>query len=289
MKRINLILLIMTLVIISLQAQDVKKVAMLEPVGEASKMQKAIIRAKLAESLTNSGKYEALTRTDVDQILNEGNFQKGGMVSDAQRKKLGQMSGAELLCITRLTLEDGYFFVESSLIQMESGKIEKTDNQLMTATPVTELEKGCLLLASKLAGVSINSSSLTLKTSEETTSETVSNGEYALLHIYRLPKAVGALMNYNIHIDKEVICRASNNWKTTVKVSTFGIKTLWAKTETKEEVSVDLVPGGVYYLRCSIKMGVLTGRPTLELVDNSIGESEFNSITKRVSIEIFRM
>ena len=127
---------------------------MLEPVGSVSNMQKAIIRAKLAEALTNSGGYEALTRTDVDDLLKEFNFQDGGMVSDAQRKRLGQMSGAELLCITRLTAESGFFFVESSLIEMESGKIAKTANQLMASSPITDLEKGCLQLAAKLAGQS---------------------------------------------------------------------------------------------------------------------------------------
>ena len=64
----------------ALQAQ--KKIAMLEPVGNASAIQKRIFRASLAEAITNSRNYEALTRTDIDQIMNEFNFQDAGMVSD---------------------------------------------------------------------------------------------------------------------------------------------------------------------------------------------------------------
>ena len=109
----------------ALSAQT-KKVAMLEPVGKATDMQKRIIRASLAEAITNSGGYEALTRTDIDQIMKEHNFQTGGMVSDAQRKRLGQMSGAELLCIIHLTVDGTDFFVESEFVEMESGRIYKT-------------------------------------------------------------------------------------------------------------------------------------------------------------------
>ena len=150
MNRLS-ILLIALLLPMGLQSQ-VKKVAMLEPLGEATAMQKAIIRASLAEAITNVEGYEALSRTDIDQIMNEFDFQRGGMVSDEQRQRLGRMSGAELLCITRLTVDGNDFFVESSLIVVETGAIFRTANELMTASPTDKLREGCIHLAAKLVG-----------------------------------------------------------------------------------------------------------------------------------------
>lgn len=135
----------------TLQAQP-KKVAVLEPIGNVTDMQKTIIRAKLAEALAKSGRYETLTRTNIDQLMNEFRFQNSGLVSDVQRQSLGKLSGAELLCITRLASEGDYFFVESSLIDMESGAIVETANQLMPSSPITKLEEGCIQLAAMLVG-----------------------------------------------------------------------------------------------------------------------------------------
>jgi len=136
MKKLISISLIALFLFSALQAQ-IQKVAMLEPIGTASSMQKAIIRASLSEAITNSGTFEALSRTDIDQVMNEFKFQEGGMVSDDQRKELGRLSGAELLCTTRLTSDGTDFFVESSLIEMESGRIIRTANELVSSTNST--------------------------------------------------------------------------------------------------------------------------------------------------------
>ena len=157
MKKLITILFLVLLLPIALQAQ-IKKIAMLEPQGSVSPLQKAIIKAKLTEAITNSGSYEALNRTDIDQLMKEFNLQEGGMVGDDQRKRLGRLSGAELMCITQLTSDGNYFFADCSLVELESGKIIKTANQLMPNSPI-ELEKGCVELAAKLAGQGISASS----------------------------------------------------------------------------------------------------------------------------------
>jgi len=128
----------------------VRRVAMLEPVGSATPMQKRIIRASVAEALTNSGGYEALTRTDIDRIMNEYNFQKGGMVSDASRARLGRMSDAQLLCILKVETEGTGFHVYGELTELESGIMVQFADQLMRTTPVSNIVNGCRDLAIKL-------------------------------------------------------------------------------------------------------------------------------------------
>jgi len=128
--------------------------------------------------------------------------------------------------------------------------------------------------------------------------------EPATLYIYRklfsgtvnlLPK------NYDVLLDNSVVGKSKSKWKTTVAVKTFGKKTLSAKLDKKTEIQINFEPGGVYYVRCgidskTIKLGTYTTKtdsngkttrventkteytPTLQLVDKSVGKSEFDSI-----------
>ena len=151
MKSVIRIFIIALFLPLALQAQT-KKVVMLEPLGTDSTLQKTMIREKLAEAFTHSGKYKASFRADIDRLMNEFNFQQSGMLNDAQRKQLKQMSDADLMCITKLTSEEDASFMEVNLIELKNGKIFKTANQLTLNTPVEELEEGCLQLAAKVTG-----------------------------------------------------------------------------------------------------------------------------------------
>jgi uncharacterized protein YdaT len=113
-------------------------------------MQKSIIRGSIAEALTNSGDYEALSRNDIDELLKEYKFQDSGMVNDEHRKELGKMSGAELLCIIRATSDKDETYVEASLIDVESGKIVRTATGLMSSKSTKQLREACMRLAAKL-------------------------------------------------------------------------------------------------------------------------------------------
>jgi hypothetical protein len=68
-----------------------------------------------------------------------------------------------------------------------------------------------------------------------------------------------------------------NNFKTTLHITKEGLNTLWAKTEAKSEVPINVKKGRTYYLRCGISMGAFVGHPKLELMDNREGKLEFES------------
>jgi hypothetical protein len=104
--------------------------------------------------------------------------------------------------------------------------------------------------------------------------------DYALLHFFRFSGA-GQLVGYDIHLGNVVICRARNNWKTTVEIRIFGRNTLWASTEAKTEIPINIEPGREYYIRCGLGYGIMVGRPTLQLVDKNTGKAEFASIKSR--------
>ena len=151
MKRVISVLMIVLLLPLTLSAQN-KKIVMLELVGTDSTTQREIIRVMLMDMFTHFGKYEALICSEIDHFMSESNFQESGMVSNEQRERLEQMSGCELMCITQITSEEDYSFIESRLIELQSGKTVKTAHQLMKNTVESELEKGCIQLATKLVG-----------------------------------------------------------------------------------------------------------------------------------------
>jgi len=106
------------------------------------------------------------------------------------------------------------------------------------------------------------------------------NVDYAVLNVYRY-SGIGPLINYDLHLGDSVLCRVKNNFKTTLHITKEGLNSLWAKTEAKSEVPVDIKMGKVYYLRCSVSMGLFVGRPNIELVDQYEGKSEFESFNAK--------
>jgi hypothetical protein len=104
-----------------------------------------------------------------------------------------------------------------------------------------------------------------------------STWDYAILYVYR-PSGVGAFVSYDLYLGDQVICKVKNNSKQEIKITKKGKNILWAKTESKSEVPIDIEFGREYYLRCTMVMGIMVGRPQLQLVDRIQGKSEYDSI-----------
>jgi hypothetical protein len=104
-----------------------------------------------------------------------------------------------------------------------------------------------------------------------------STWNYAKLFVFR-PGGTGVLIGYDLYLGDSVICRVKSNSRQELKITKKGLNTLWAKTEAKVEVPVDIEFGREYYLRCGITMGIMVGRPQLELVDRKQGKTMYDSI-----------
>ena len=112
------------------------------------------------------------------------------------------------------------------------------------------------------------------------TNKTIINADNAILNIYRY-SGPGAMINYDLHLGDTVICRVTNNYKTTIKITKDGLNSLWAKTEAKAEVPVNIKFGKEYFLRCGVTMGAIVGHPKLELIDSKTGKLEFESFKSK--------
>ncbi|MGV9011943.1 MAG: hypothetical protein ACOH13_05060 [Flavobacteriales bacterium] len=104
-----------------------------------------------------------------------------------------------------------------------------------------------------------------------------STWNYAKLYVYR-PRGIGPLVGYDLYMGDSVICRVKNKSKYEINITKRGYNSLWAKTEAKSEVPIDIIYGREYYLRCTVVVGVMVGHPKLQLVDRTQGKADYDSI-----------
>ncbi|MBR4263373.1 MAG: hypothetical protein IKQ48_02215 [Paludibacteraceae bacterium] len=156
---------LISILVISLQiySQDIKKVAVLETVDKEAKLsygQKLLLRSCLSKSITDTKGYEAYDRTDIDAILTEQEFQRTGLVNEAEIKHIGEMAGVSLILIPEVALMDEKnIFVTAKILDVESAKVELTENMMMGLS-AKEMEKGCKRLSKKLFGAETNANAI---------------------------------------------------------------------------------------------------------------------------------
>jgi hypothetical protein len=113
------------------------------------------------------------------------------------------------------------------------------------------------------------------------TTNTADTAKYAILYVYR-PKSLQAmLMSYSIHLDDSIICQVKNNSVQVIKLYKEGPAELWAKTEAKKKVKINVKFGQEYFLKCTIHIGVVVPRPEVNLVQLEQGREEYNEIEER--------
>lgn len=142
-------------------AQETKKVAILEVVdkeGNLSYSHKLLLRSSLAKAVSNTAGYEAYDRTDIDAIMSEHDFQRTGLVNGDQIKRLGEMAGVAYILVSEgAMMGEENIFITAKLLNVETAKLEITDNQMVGVSPL-ELQKGCEALANILFSNNSNKS-----------------------------------------------------------------------------------------------------------------------------------
>ncbi len=103
------------------------------------------------------------------------------------------------------------------------------------------------------------------------------NADYAILYIYR-PSGIGPLVSYDLHLGDTTLCRVVNKFKKAIKVRKDGLNTIWARTEIKVEIPIDIEFGRAYYIRCGVSMGAFVGHPKLDRVDDETGRLEYQTV-----------
>jgi hypothetical protein len=100
----------------------------------------------------------------------------------------------------------------------------------------------------------------------------------SLVYIYRPSSFMGAAMSYDIHVKNangsdKVIGSLSNGGY--LKYITKPEKVeLWAKTEDKSSVTLDMKAGTMYCVKGELGMGIIVGRPNLTIIGNKLCQKE---------------
>lgn len=164
MKRIGLWMLMLVIGLSLGKAQteqDVKKVAILEVVDRTNEVPygvKLLLRTSLAKAITITSGYEGYDRVDMAAIQGEQDFQRTGMVSDEQIKRLGEMTGAAYVLVAEVAkIDASHIIVTAKILNVESAKLERTDLE-QTGISSQEMEKSCSNLANRLLNQSASSS-----------------------------------------------------------------------------------------------------------------------------------
>lgn len=154
MKKVILILLaIVGFIPIWGQNKSPKRVAILEIVDKDGKMSygaKLMIRSNLAEAITATPGYEGYDRVDISSIMSEQSFQRTGLVSDAEIKRLGEMTGAQSILLTEVVkLDEHNLYIAAKILNVESARIENAMN-VQTTIDVKDIQQMSKVMAKEL-------------------------------------------------------------------------------------------------------------------------------------------
>ncbi len=94
-----------------------------------------------------------------------------------------------------------------------------------------------------------------------------------LVYIYRPSSFIGGGVSYDVKVGERVITTLYNGGYYPYFAKPGELE-LWARTEAKSSVTLDVKPGETYYVKGTVGVGFLVGRPHLIVVQASVGEKE---------------
>ncbi len=110
---------------------------------------------------------------------------------------------------------------------------------------------------------------------KELTEMPVAQTDKGLVYFYRENKFLGAGVSYYIYEGEE----ESKVKLGALKNGTFffvepdpGKHVYWAKTESRDEAIIYVEAGKTYYVSGSVGMGIMAGRPQLDVVQENVGK-----------------
>lgn len=164
MKR-TVILTVLLMLSALVVAQNTKKVAILETVDKENKVSYGIklqLRSSLTYAISSTAGYEGYDRVDMSSIMGEHNFQRTGYVSDAQIKKLGEMTGASSILVAEAAVYDAtHIIITAKILNVETASVENSAPPQIAGTDPEAMQNACIQLATKLLGTSGGSGSYT--------------------------------------------------------------------------------------------------------------------------------
>lgn len=132
------------------------KVAILpatDKTGEVKYAVKMMLTSSLTRAISKTAGYEAYDRVDLSAVLDEQSFQRTGMVSDQEIRKIGEMTGATFVLVTEAApMDETCIVATAKIVNVESAKIENNAVAIVSINP-REMEADCKKLTDELLDV----------------------------------------------------------------------------------------------------------------------------------------
>ena len=155
MRRL-LILLLLALSLTAFAQMEVKKVAILETVDKMGNVPYGVllqVRSSLTYAISSNAGYEGYDRVDMAAITGEQNFQRTGMVSDEQIKRLGEMTGAAYVLIAEAALyDDQNIIIAAKILDVETGGVMSSTPPAVAPKDPTKMAEACIKCSQTLVG-----------------------------------------------------------------------------------------------------------------------------------------
>lgn len=131
------------------------KVAIPEVVDKEENVPYAIrlmVRSNLTKAISEKQGYAAYDRVDIGTLMDEHSFQRTGLVDDRTIRKLGEMTGCNLVLIAEVaSIDSDNYYVSAKIVEIETARTKQIESTLMGAS-ATSIQKGCDELVGKLLG-----------------------------------------------------------------------------------------------------------------------------------------
>lgn len=99
--------------------------------GNISELQQQIVNNSFMSRLSGSKAFTVFERNDsfLNAVTREQDYQVGGEVSEAQIRKVAAKYGVDYVIAVNVIKDEDSFYMSARLINIESGKVEKTVSQ----------------------------------------------------------------------------------------------------------------------------------------------------------------
>ena len=153
----KLLILLLSVISLTVYAQtEIKKVAILETVDKMGNVPYGVllqVRSSLTYAISSNAGYEGYDRVDMAAITGEQNFQRTGMVSDEQIKRLGEMTGAAYVLIAEAAIyDDQNIIIAAKILDVETGGVMSSTPPAVAPKDPTKMAEACIRCSQTLVG-----------------------------------------------------------------------------------------------------------------------------------------
>ena len=169
----KLLILLLSALSLTVYAQtEVKKVAILETVDKMGNVPYGVllqVRSSLTYAISSNAGYEGYDRVDMAAITGEQNFQRTGMVSDEEIKRLGEMTGASYVLIAEAAIyDDQNIIIAAKILDVETGGVMSSTPPAVAPKDPMKMAEACIRCSQTLVGGKVPTRTTTTTTYSQT-------------------------------------------------------------------------------------------------------------------------